>query len=165
MRGKNNWQRTGNLIKKIKEFIQKGGLQPWYWSYRFKWNYYPRLFKVDSFPTEVIIETSSLCNLRCIMCFRNYLPKETKYSNMDFELFKKIIDECKKNKIAAVKLSWRGEVLLNKDFVKMVKYAKQAGIKEVSTLTNATNLTKEIAEGLVGSGLDYLIFSVDGVTK
>jgi len=165
MRGKNNWERVGTFPKKIKGFIKRGGPFPWYWVYRFKWNCYPRLFRAGSFPTEIIIETSSLCNLNCIMCFRNYLDKKVRYSNMDFELFKKIIDECKQNRIAAVKLSWRGEALLNKDFVNMVKYAKEAGIKEVSTLTNATNLTSELAKGLVESGLDQLIFSVDGVTK
>lgn len=165
MRGKNNWQRVGSKVQKTKEFIRKGGLHPWYWNYRFKWNNYPKMFKVGSFPTEVIIETSSICNLKCVMCFRNYLPTETKYSLMDLELFKKIIDECKKEKIAAVKLSWRGEVLLNKDFVKMVKYAKEAGIREVSTLTNATHLTPEVAKGLIEAGLDYLVFSVDGSTK
>jgi len=165
MRGKNNWQRTESIFDKINLFIKKGKLQPWYWIYRFRWNYVPKLFYETSFPTEMIIEVSSLCNLKCLMCFRNYLPKETKYSNMEFKVFQKIINECRKEGIAAVKLSWRGESLLNKDFVKMVAYAKKAGIEEVSTLTNATCLTPEVAQGLIDKGLDQIIISVDGVTK
>lgn len=165
MRAKSNWQKAGSSLNRIKSFIKKGGIYPWYWIYRFKWNYYPLLFRVDDYPTEVLIETSSVCNLNCIMCYRNFMPKDYKYSIMDFGLFKKIIDECKKNKVAAVKLSWRGEVLLNKNFVEMVKYAKEAGIKEVSTLSNATKLTPKVSAGLVKAGLDQLIISLDGITK
>jgi len=163
MRGKNNWQKVDSLQKKAKNFLKRGGLSPWYWNYRYKWTQYPKLKKVDTFPTEIIIETSSLCNLQCTMCFRNYL-KDISYSNMEFSLFKKIIDEVKDN-LAAIKLSWRGEVLLNKDFVQMVQYAKNANIKEVSVLTNATLLNSETSKELIKARLDQIVISVDGATK
>ena len=167
MRGKNNWQRTGDALLQFKNFIKKGGANPWYWNYRFKWNHYPKLNKVGEFPTEIIIETTGNCNLKCTMCFRSYLPTTTRamFAQMDLDTYKKIIDECKENNIAAVKLSWRGEVLLNRNFVEMVKYAKDAGIKEVSTLSNATLLTPEVSKGLIKAGIDQIVFSVDGITK
>ena len=43
------------------------------------------------FPQHIFIETTSLCNLKCKLCPRT--SGNTLIGNMDFELFKKIIDE------------------------------------------------------------------------
>ena len=58
---------------------------------------------------------------------------------IDFDIFKKIIDEIK-GKVYAVRMSFRGEALLHKQFIDMVSYAKRAGIREGSTLTNGSKL-------------------------
>jgi hypothetical protein len=42
--------------------------------------------------------------------------------------FRKIIDECATRGVYSVKLSWRGEPLLNPHIVDMVRYAKEKGI-------------------------------------
>jgi radical SAM protein with 4Fe4S-binding SPASM domain len=81
---------------------------------------------------------------------------------MKFELYTKLVDEAASLGVYSIKLSWRGEPLLNKNIVKMVKYAKSKGIKEVAFLSNAEFLTKEMAEALVDAGLDWLSVSADG---
>jgi len=84
---------------------------------------------------------------------------------MKFDLFKKIIDQAVEGKVYSVKISWRGEPLLNNHIVDMVKYAKESGIKEVAMLSNGELLTSKIAEDLVDAGLDWISFSADGTAE
>ncbi len=114
------------------------------------------------FPSHIDIEAASACQMRCPMCYTTHMPDELK-GIMKWELYTKIIDEAARRKVYSVKLSWRGEPLLNKNIVKMVAYAKQKGLKEVSFLTNAELLTEKMAEGLVDAGLDWISISADGV--
>jgi radical SAM protein with 4Fe4S-binding SPASM domain len=81
---------------------------------------------------------------------------------MKYPLFTKIVDEAALRGVYSIKLSWRGEPLLNKHIVDMVRYAKAKGIKEVAFLSNAEFLTQEMAEALVDAGLDWLSVSADG---
>ena len=82
---------------------------------------------------------------------------------MDFELYKKIIEECRRNGVYSIKLSWRGEVLLHPKIVEMVKYAKERGIKDVGFLTNGGLLDKKLSEQLIDAKLDWISISFDGL--
>lgn len=132
---------------------------------RVKWHVYPRLRLLPDFPDHVDIETSSACNMKCPMCFTitDEYKSNVKLTYMKFDLFKKIVDECVEQGAFSIRLSWRGEPTLNPHFVEMARYAKQRGIKEVSTLTNALRLTPEMFEALVDLGLDWLTISFDGM--
>lgn len=114
-------------------------------------------------PLSVDIETASICDLACPHCSREYIITPDKI--MNFELYKKIIEECVKLKVPSIKLNWRGEPLLNPKIHEFIKYAKEKGILEVSINTNAVTLNEEKAEKLIKSGLDVIIFSFDGGTK
>jgi radical SAM protein with 4Fe4S-binding SPASM domain len=132
---------------------------------RIRWHLFPRLHHVSKFPSHVDIELSSLCNLNCPMCytttddFKNKVNKK----NMDFDLFKKIIDECARYNLFSIRLSLRGEAFLNKNIFDMIQYAKSKGIKEVSTLTHGGFLDAEKFEQLIDLNLDWLTISFDGV--
>ena len=132
---------------------------------RVKWHIYPRLHLLPSFPDHVDIEASSACNMRCPMCFTITEEYKTnvKLTNMKFDLFKKIVDECSQHGAFSIRLSWRGEPTLNPNFVEMARYAKRQGIKEVSSLTNALKLTPEMFGDLVDIGMDWLTISFDGM--
>ena len=54
---------------------------------------------------------------------------------------------------------------MNPQIIDMIKYAKQKGIKEVSTLTHGGFLDVEKFEELVDIGLDWLTISFDGVDE
>ncbi|MHB1276410.1 MAG: radical SAM protein [Candidatus Humimicrobiaceae bacterium] len=113
-------------------------------------------------PIKLWIETSSRCNLKCGLCINRNLPLSEK-KDMDFNLFKKIIDQVK-DYVYEVNLFHRGEPLLNPDIVEMVEYAAQSKIK-TRLYTNAVLLTPDISERLIRSGLDLVAFSFDGYTK
>lgn len=138
-----------------------------------KYQYYYTLLKiyfsyitgkkiVDYLPVKLWIETSGICNLACRLCPNKDLPAEQK-SNMDFDLFRKIIDEIK-TKVYEVNLFHRGEPLANPEIAEMINYAVSSGIK-TRLHTNAVLLNSEMSEKLIKSGLHRISFSFDGYTK
>lgn len=142
---------SGNLLSYIKNRIQ--------------WHYYPRLHYVNKFPPHVDIEISSLCDLNCPMCYTTTEEFKTKVNKglMDIELFKKLIDECAKFNLYSIRLSLRGEPFLHPKIFEMIKYAKDKGIKEVSSLTHGGRIDEKKFEKLIDLGLDWLTISFDGV--
>ena len=132
---------------------------------RIRWHLFPRIHHVSEFPSHVDIELSSACNLNCPMCYTttDNFKSEVNQANMDFDLFKKIIDESAKYNLFSIRLSLRGEPFLNKHIFDMIKYAKDKGIKEVSTLTHGGFLDEKKFEQLIDLGLDWLTISFDGI--
>jgi len=129
---------------------------------REQWLYYPQQLKVPEFPLHVDFEASSQCNMNCHMCWRNQDDYDDSiYGNMDFELFKKGIDECVKFNLYSIRLSWKGECTANPKFREMVRYAKNKGIKEVSFISNGLMLKGKYAEDVVNAGIDNITISVD----
>jgi radical SAM protein with 4Fe4S-binding SPASM domain len=134
-----------------------------YLQYRYNFKYYPLNHIVSEFPTVLAIEVSSLCNLKCKMCFQNSEKFASRVSRglMSFELFCKIIDEAKIYGLKSIVIASRGEPLLNPELPKMIAYAKANGILDVKLNTNALLLTEKIAEALLRSRVDTIVFSVD----
>ncbi|MDD5594692.1 MAG: radical SAM protein [Candidatus Omnitrophica bacterium] len=136
-----------------------------YFYERYKWNNYPKKHKLNRAPLLVDIETSSVCNLYCPMCYRitEDFKKNAVKQFMDMDLFKKIVNECAASNVYALRLSYRGEPFINPDIIEMIKYAKKAGIPEVSSLTNGVAITPEMFEEIIKAGLDWLTISFDGL--
>lgn len=156
----------GTRLRELKYHLHrgKGHLWRYLWN-RIQWNYFPRFKLLPRFPEHVDIELSSACDMRCPMCytttelFKERVPKKL----IDMELFKKIVDESVAEGAYSIRLSLRGEPFLNRNIVEMTRYAKDRGIKEVSTLTNGLRLNPEIFEQLIDAGLDWLTISFDGM--
>lgn len=137
---------------------------PDYWEYRRRWVEYPKNGVVPAFPLCLDIETTNVCNLDCIMCPRTvYIARGTygQIGMMDFDMYRRIIDEGAKYKLASVKLQYLGEPLAHPDVARQVKYAKDAGVLDVMFNTNATLLTEEKAHEILEAGIDAIFFSVD----
>ena len=114
------------------------------------------------FPLSLNIELTNACNLRCAMCPREKSSRKVGY--MDFELFKKIIDECKGRRVRKIHLHKDGESLLHPTLPEFVKYAKDANAAEMLSLTtNGTLLNQELAGKLIEAGLDEVSISIDAV--
>ena len=149
------------------EAFSKKLAQGWeeeYTQYRRLWASLPATRTVREYPLLVDLELASVCNLKCPMCYtitEEFKKKVTK-GFMDFDLFRRIIDEIAGN-VFAVRLSLRGEATLHKQFIECVKYAKAAGINEVSTLTNGSKLNGEYLEQIMDAGIDWITISVDGI--
>jgi len=121
-----------------------------------------RKIKDNPLPIRLWIELTNVCNLNCVMCLSKSIPKNER-GFMDFNLFKKIIDEAA-GFVYDAYLHHRGESLLHPDIFEMIKYAKE---RKISTRlhTNATVLNEEKSYLLLNSGLDFLSFSFDGYEK
>jgi radical SAM protein with 4Fe4S-binding SPASM domain len=135
-----------------------------YRQYRKSWKEYPANFVLRDFPMHLDIEATSRCNLKCSFCDRQPYLDKSQIGDMDFGLFKSIIDEGRDHALWAVKLSYRGEPLLHKDIFKMISYAKKKGVIDVYFNTNATLLDKEAAQKIIDAGLDRVSISIEGTT-
>ena len=142
-------------------------------NYRKNWNDLPnkiininknkKLTTIDFAPLCVDLEAASICDLACPHCFREYIATPDKI--IDLKFAKEIIDQVSDLKIPSMKFNWRGEPLLNPKLPELIDYAKSKGIIDTIINSNATNLTSNVAEDLIKSGLDHLIYSFDGGTK
>ncbi|MEJ2745807.1 MAG: radical SAM protein, partial [bacterium] len=115
------------------------------------------------FPLVVAAENSNICNAGCVMC--PYPAMRRRKGFMEMALFRKIVDECAKHPGVELRLSGFGEPLLDKKLVERIAYAKRKGIEKVQLTTNASLLDKEMSLAIVNSGLDEIMFSVDGYNK
>lgn len=151
----------------LRYFIKQGCIFP-HLIDRIKWRYFPKYFIIPSFPTHLDIEASSVCQLLCPMCKTTEMMKSgiNFFGFMELNLYKKIIDECARNPLLySIKLSWRGEPLLNPNIIEMVSYAKEKKIKDIAFLSNGERLNSKLTEGLVNAGLDWISISFDGLAE
>ncbi len=125
-------------------------------------DYYEKNTTLTEQPTYLILEVTNHCNLECIMCPHPTMTR--KKGHMDYNLFKKIIDESKSNNIEMIFLHFFGESLLHKDIFKYIDYASHKGIA-IGLSTNATMFTPSIVERLLHSKLDFFIVSIDSIQK
>lgn len=160
-RFENSYFTVGGWRKQLAYFLRMGHV-PAHLVDRVKFRIFPKFDIVSRFPSHLDIETASACQMRCPMCYTTHMPDEWK-GVMKWELYTSLIDQAKALGVYSIKLSWRGEPLLNKRIIDMVCYAKQAGINEVAFLSNGELLSAEKAEALVDAGLDWISFSADGV--
>lgn len=114
------------------------------------------------FPVRTWVELTSLCNYRCLMCPNKDLKEEDK-GFMEFDLYKKIIDEAQ-NFAFDINLAHRGESFLHPQLIEMIDYAKKKKLF-VRLHTNGSLLTEEASYRIIQSGLDRLSFSLDGFDK
>jgi len=126
---------------------------------------YFKIKKMLKFPMQVQIETTSVCNSACITCSHKTMARPK--THMDFNLFKRIIDDCAQNRkyIKRMGLFFMGEPFLAPNIFKEIDYAKLKGIKYVFLISNGSILNKKIAEKILNSELDEIVFSIDGATK
>ena len=122
-----------------------------------------RLREWDGMPDIVLIENTNLCNAKCVMCPN--IKMKRKKDVMSFNLYKKIIDECKTFGIQRIQLAGTGEPLIDPLLFERISYAKKIGIKEVNIFTNASLLNKEKQENLLMSGVDLVHLSIDSFTR
>jgi radical SAM protein with 4Fe4S-binding SPASM domain len=114
-------------------------------------------------PTHLMIEPSSRCNLACSLCpVTSGLGRPQ--GMMAFETFKKILDEVGDYIFTLLFWDW-GEPFLNPRAFEMIAYAKAKGVKVISSTNGHLFAREEFADGLVRSGIDSIIFAIDGVTQ
>lgn len=116
------------------------------------------------YPLAIAVELSSDCNSNCYMCPRKNMFRAS--GVMELDLFKKIIDELVENKVILRKifLHWMGEPLMNENFDRMINYAREKNIAEMTVIaSNLIALDENKARRLINSQLDELFVSLDAV--
>ncbi|MBW7845202.1 MAG: SPASM domain-containing protein [Bacteroidia bacterium] len=143
-----NNKRIWNFVKLfISYYITKQTKKPW----------------IIGKPTCLEIEPTTSCNLRCPQCPSGLREFSRNTGMLDFELYKKVIDETYQELVWLI-LYFQGEPFLNKQFLDFVRYADKKNIYTV-TSSNSQYFTDELARKTVESGLDRLIISIDGTTQ
>lgn len=117
-------------------------------------------------PDSFMMEVTNLCNLRCITCAREYeYGQQMNTGSMDFERFKKTIDEVAPF-AKSIGLTGLGETLLYRHLHEAVDYIHEK-INEpeifISTNANLPNAPQILADlsGKVGT----VQISIDGVDE
>lgn len=123
-----------------------------------------RLKDSGDFPKVILIDTVSFCNLACSMCVHPAMTR--KKGVMSWDLFTKIIDEvAAENKDARVWMVFFGEPFViknrNPSIFDMIRYAKDKGLTDVVTNSNANLMDEDAARKLIDSGLDAIYFGLD----
>ncbi|MDD5286879.1 MAG: radical SAM protein [Desulfuromonadaceae bacterium] len=114
-----------------------------------------------SYPPRVIrIEPTNICNLKCTCC-PNAVSKPEASGVMEFDLYKRIIDEVGTYpSFTTVVLYLGGEPLIHLNIVDMIEYATKLDLY-VRFNTNATLMNQEIADKLLKTDLEMITFSFD----
>jgi MoaA/NifB/PqqE/SkfB family radical SAM enzyme len=115
------------------------------------------------FPTIMQVEVSSKCNLRCPMCPVS-IGLDRPGGHMDLGLFQKVIDEIGDHLFVVLFWDW-GEPFLNPEAYQMIRHAHSRNIRVISSTNGHLFATGHHASQVVESGLDALVFSVDGITQ
>jgi len=138
-----------------------------YLIYRYKFRTWPRKRILSEFPIHLLIEPTSICNIRCVMCFqvdKTFAQKEY-MGRMPLDMFNKVIEEASSNSCKAITLASRGEPTLHKDLPIMLDLISKKNFLDVKLNTNATKLSEEICRAILSSGVNELVYSVDAGTK
>ena len=120
--------------------------------------------KMRNIPAEVCIETTSKCNLACIMCPRENMRRLQ--MEMDFELYKKIVDQCVELGVKCIKPHNFGEPLMASAFADHIKYIRQRSKTiKILLVTNGQLLTGRTADLLIEEKVDAVNLSIDGASQ
>lgn len=152
--------RPQNRIKTFLQEIMTRKIDPRFILYRTKWNLYPKLDIISQYPLHIDIETSSRCNLACSMC--KHRISKFKKNDIDPDIINNLLLRYG-SKIYSIKFNWRGEPTLNKQLCFYIKMAKYHNVLETQINTNGLLIDNILANRLIDSGLDRIIFSVDGM--
>ena len=118
------------------------------------------------FPGVILIDNTSICNLRCSMCDHVNIKKYRKMENMSHELYTKIIDEIAvENPNARVWQIFYGDPFILKEMPERIKYAKDKGLTDVVLNTNGVLMTADKAEAVIKAGLDAIYVGIDAATE
>ncbi len=150
-----------------------------YDEYRAEWYRRAKEFDPGPQPLSVGCELVSTCNLGCNMCytitdeFKNTVLGGTRM--LPWPVVKQVIDECAQLKIPSILFSWRGESTLYRwkdpetgdvfTFPDALKYARDKGIMEVTSLTHGQAITEEMAAAIVDAEPNWISFSIDGLDE
>jgi len=158
-----------NRLNRMVYLIRKHGLKTAYnkmyfylfWAWIRNHKTFCNLYlKHSVYPRYIEIETTTRCNLKCVMCEHTYWNEPNR--DMSFSEFKYIVDQFPD--LVWIGLTGIGESFINKEFLNMLKYVKSKNIvvELYDTFYFIDSYTSKI---MVAYGIDKIFVSLDAATK
>ena len=123
----------------------------------------PKAIPAIKNPEIIEVELTNDCNMGCLHCHRTlFMTKKVGY--MEFEIFKKIIDEITHYPVKFLRLVGQGEPALHPQFREMMEYVAGKSIK-IELTTNGEIFEVFPFEEIVSWDIDIIGVSVDGIDE
>lgn len=121
-------------------------------------------YKVHTpFPLVLHIEPTNDCNQTCRMCC--HPTQKRAVTHTTDEIVEKAIMEAAIFKPWSTQFFFFGEPFLNKRIFNYIEMAKKFELKNISTTTNLTAITKSKVNYIPSSGLDSIHISFEGLNR
>lgn len=116
------------------------------------------------FPSRILLEITSKCNLKCTMCPRNFLKRPE--IHMPKEIVFRCIDEIDHFGVEGLWLYNLGEFSLHPDFKEILNYCQtKKRLGSIWISTNGQELTDEIMDLLINSNITFLNYSLNAMSS
>ena len=116
------------------------------------------------YPPTLMVEPTNICNLKCPMCPSGNGDMKRAHGKLDLANLKILLDEVGPY-VLQIQFWNQGEPFINAAFLDCVRYAKQMGLMTLTSTNGHFIRSDEMAEEVVASGLDQIIFSMDGTNQ
>ncbi|MHB8972910.1 MAG: radical SAM protein [Pirellulaceae bacterium] len=117
-------------------------------------------------PKRLTIETFYGCNASCTMCPIDRPSRRAK-GVMPVEISNQVLDDLApyNAEIDKVDFFGLGEPLLDPFICQRIRYAKAKGFRNIAFSTNADRLDEKKQQEILDTGIETILFSIDGVHK
>ncbi len=126
-----------------------------------------RASHLKGLPYVLKIESTNICNFRCPVCYESRKAHDFEgargYGKMDNTIFNRLVDEIGKY-VYRINLYGFGEPFIYEKTLEMVRYATDNNIA-VGITTNFNTVDEGVMEGILHSGLEHLIISINGIDQ
>src|SRR6185436_378850 len=118
------------------------------------------------FPSQVIVDTTEVCNLACIHCPHPEFKKSSYYGARfrENELNQKLVDEVRDHSrphCKYIRYTGEGESLVHPKAYDMLDYAVENSGVYVTLTTNGTIMVEKRIRKLLASGVHMIDISID----
>lgn len=119
------------------------------------------------FPARINIQTQAGCNAKCLFCPSPDVTGKIPMGKMEWDLYRKIVDECSEHEMERINPFSQNEPLLDKEIAKRVAYIKdKCGDRvQVLVISNGSKLTEQLMHDFIDARLDRLKISLQGLSK
>lgn len=116
------------------------------------------------YPKKLAMELCAECNFACSMCHHPQMRRAK--GVLPFELWQRCADETAAHAAdTEVWFSFCGEPFLEPELLlRCLQYGRSVGLRSLNVNTNGQLLTRALAEPLLETGLDLIVFGLDAFT-
>ncbi|WP_461208462.1 radical SAM/SPASM domain-containing protein [Desulfocurvus sp. DL9XJH121] len=110
---------------------------------------------------ELFIESTNVCNLKCLHCIQR--KKTRRPTEIELDIVEKILDDVMFYKPFTT-FQGQGEPMMDQRLPQLYRMCTERGIPSM-LVTNGTLMTEERAVSLLESGLQFVVWSIPGGTQ